>query len=235
MYAVIPPEFHPFVGVVGLAILFLMIVSVIHRYREWQAEKMTRAGRLMAGAAVLEQATQHLGEIGIPQELGDFCREELLVRYRDVAVLFPNMEGLQERIGQAESLRLGQGPWEIPAISSKTQLKTYHQGLSGLLDMLSNCEAKSLQNNDSTKALRNKIRTLRAESMYSFLEKSSLEAAANGEWSRAQDEVLRLISFLKSKAPANEQGKRLYQQSAQLYHYYIHQELPPEQAGAGHA
>ncbi len=232
MFNWIPIEFHPFVGVIGLAILFVMVVSTIHRYREWQAEKMARVGRLMVGATALEHAILRLADIGMPQELGDFCREELLIRYREVEKLFPNMEGVRERIGHAEGLRLGQGPWRVPAISDEAQLQTYTLGLSGMLDMLSKHGAKSLAGVQSVRALREKIRVQRAEVQYLYHAKSSRDAAVNGEWSHAQEEVLHLMGFLKAKAPANERGKMLYQHAAQLYHHYTHQELPTEEETA---
>ncbi len=229
MFNLIPTEFHPFVGVLGLAILFIMVVSTIHRYREWQAEKMARVGRLMAGATALEHAILHLKDIGMSQELGDFCREELLIRYREVEKLFLNMDGIRERIGHAEGLRLGQGPWRVPAIANEAQLRTYTLGLSGLLDMLSEHGVKSQAGAQNVRVLRDKIRVQRAETQYLYHAKSSRDAAVNGEWSHAQEEVLHLMGFLKAKAPANERGKMLYQRAAQLYHHYIHQELPTEE------
>ncbi len=229
MFNLIPTEFHPFVGVLGLAILFIMVVSTIHRYREWQAEKMARVGRLMAGATAVEHAILHLKDIGMPQELGDFCREELLTRYREVETLFPNMDGNRERIGHADGLRLGQGPWRVPAIADKAQLQTYTLGLSGLLGMLSEHGVKFQQGAQHVRALREKIRVQRAVAQYLYYAKSSRDAAINGEWSQAQEEVLHLMDFLRAKAPANERGKMLYQHAAQLYHHYTHQELPTEE------
>ncbi len=228
--ASIPAEFQPFIGVLILAVLFFFTSSMIHRYREIQAQKMQRAQQLISGADEIEHALIRLSGMELPRELGDFCRQELVIRYQEVNKLFPAMEDVQQRLRQAEAMDSGQGPWELPNLETQAQLNSYTLGLSGILDILSNRGAKSLDDVEKVKSLREKIRAIRAQAQYEFHARHSREHAEKGEWGRAQEEILKLMGYLKAKAPANEMGKALYQQAAQLYHHYLHQEVQGEAA-----
>jgi hypothetical protein len=223
------PGLRPFLGVGGLALLFVAVASLVHKYRQVQADKMARSDRLLRGAGRIEQALARLERFGVPRELAESCRDELLARYRQVQELFPALPGLEERIRKIEQ---GLRPdavtrdWTAPELADRAQLDTYTRGLTGLVDFF--CEDGALATPDpgTRKALRERIRILRAEAHRGFRERVILSAAQAGEWRQALDEALLLLNFLRAKAPTSERGKALYQEAFALYQDVEQKRLP---------
>lgn len=223
----LPPEFRPFTGVLALAVLFVAVSSLIHKYRLWQAEKLKKAQQLFSSALRLEKAMVAMEGLPVPQEVGDFCRSELLARYRVVQSMFANFNGIQERIDGAEGRRPGRGgSWEPPRLESEDQINRHTLALTAAVDVLSSQPLYSNFNSSTAKELRERIRTLRAETRFEYYGRSTLKAARSGDWNKAQNDMLRLMSFLRQKAPPNERGKQLFQQATELYRYYNHRQVP---------
>jgi len=231
----LPPEFRPFVGVFILAVLFVAVTSLIHKYRLWQADKVGKAQRILSGAQHVEKALQAMEGLVMPREMGDFCRDELLARYRLVQSMFANFEGIQQRIKETQSRHPGRGGnWETPHLESEAQLDRHTAALTEILDVMSTQALYSSMSPEANRELRERIRLLRAETRVEFCSRKAYAAAEAGAWDKAQNDMLRLMGFLKSKAPANERGKELYQQATDLYRHYNHRELPgQESAGPG--
>jgi hypothetical protein len=222
-------ELRPFLGVAILAALFLAISSVVHKYRQWQAEKMARADRLLRGAGQIEHALSELEAFGVPRELVDVCKAELLARYQAVQQLFPKLEGLAERLRRIE-----QGPraealsrnWTVPELPTRIQLNQYIKGLTALVEFFAHQTPLSELDADNRKSLREHLRTLRAEACFAFLQRELITAAENGDWGRAEKQAAQLMGFLRAKAPPTERGKALYAQASALAHQVHHHEIP---------
>lgn len=234
MFDWLTPEFRPFVGVFILAIVFVAVASLIHKYRLWQAEKLSKAQRLFAGAQHLEKALQAMEGLTLPQEVGDFCRSELLARYRAVQALFRRFDGIQQRIAEAEGRHPGRGGnWEPPRMETEAQVNRHTMALTGVLDAISSAPLYSNLDPATCRELRERIRVLRAETRFEFFGRSTLKAAQAGEWNKAQNDMLRLMGFLRQKAPPNDRGKELFNQATELYRHYNHRQIPGHEAADG--
>ncbi len=230
------PEFRPFVGVFILAVVFVVVTSLIHRYRLWQADKMNKAQRIYAGALRLEKALQAMEGLSMPQEMGDFCRNELLARYRAVQSLFSNFDDIGQRIAEAEGRHPGRGGnWEPPHLDTEAQANRHTIGTTAVVDILSTERLYSNLDPAASRELRERIRILRAETRFGFFSHGTLEAAQAGEWNKAQNDMLRLMGFLRQKAPPNDRGKELFQQATELYRHYNHRQIPGQESGDGGA
>jgi len=225
------PQFQPFVGVLILTVVFVMVASLIHKYRLWQAEKMRKAQRLLSGADRLEGIVQRLGAQALPQELGEFCHDELLARYRAVQGLYPADENVGKRIAAVETSNLGRGVgWDVPPVENEGVLNMHTAAMNGLVDFLTTETLHSSLDPELRRELRERIRVLRAETRFAYCERTSLEFAGNGDWDKAQNQMLRLMAFLREKAPPNERGKALYQKATDYYRHYNHRQMPGEES-----
>lgn len=227
MFDWVSPEFSPFIGVAVLGFLFMAIASLIQKYRNWQAEKMSRANALLRGAVLLEQAQQHLQGKPVPREVNGFCRQELQERYKRVLELFPDYPGLAERIERAEQ---GSGretnSWEPPELEGAGDVGPYVMGLTCVVDYMSSHPPLMDLDAERARMLRERLRILRAETRFGFHNTRVRQAAGEGNWVAAKKEALKLMGFLKEKAPANTQGKTMYHQTLELYRCLEHRELP---------
>jgi hypothetical protein len=221
------PEFRPFGGVIILAVLFVAVTSLINKYRWWQADKLTRVQRLMAGAERLQKALQDLETMVLPPELGDFCRNELLARYRTVQTLMPSYEGVGQLIAETESKHPGRGgSWDPPRLEDERAVNRHTAALTSLVDFLASEPLRGGMQPAANRALRERVRVLRAETRFAYYERATLEAARAGNWVKAQNDVLRLMGFLRQKAPPNEHGKELFNRASDLYRHYNHRQIP---------
>jgi hypothetical protein len=234
MLDLLSPEFRPFVGVFVLTVLFVSVASLIHKYRLWQADRMAKAQRLLSGAQRLEKALQAMNGIVLPQEMGDLCRNELLFRYRGIKVLFPNFDGIEKRIAETEAKQAGRGGgWDAPQLETEAEVKRHTAAMTEFVEFLSTGPFYSDLSPEAGKTMRERLRTLRAETRFEYFEKSTLAAAQAGDWNKAQNDMLRLMGFLRQKAPPNEKGKELFQKATDLYRHYNHRQMPGEEAGEG--
>jgi hypothetical protein len=228
----VSPELRPFIGVGALALLFLAAASLIHRYRAWQAERLVRAQRLLRAADRLERVLMHLQGAPLPRELLEWCKQDLLSRYRQVQELFPKLQELEERIQAAERMRsdAGTAAWEAPQMHSAAELRHYARGLTALVEFLSPGAPGAQASSARARELRERLRTLRADAQAAYHTRTALEMAEAGHWDRAQAEALQLIGLLKAKAPPNERGKALYRSAVALYQDLMYRRLPsPDQ------
>jgi hypothetical protein len=234
-------ELRPFLGVAVLAVLFLAISSLVHKYRLWQAEKMRRADRLLRGAGRIEQALSQLEPFGVPRELVEVCKAELLARYQEVQKLFPKLDGLAERLRRIE-----QGPrtdaltrnWSVPELASPAQLNSYNKGLTALVEFFAHETPQSELDAATRKTLREHLRTLRAEAYFTVLARLVVTSAENGDWTLAQNQAAQLLGFLRAKAPPTERGKGLYADASALAHRVQQHQVPGSDAatpGRAHA
>ena len=233
MLELISPELRPFVGVTGLAGVFLATVSLIHRYRAWQAEKLIRAQRLLRGAEQLERVLMRLQGQSLPRELLDLCRQELLARYRGVQGLFPKIPDLEERIQAAERIRMDHAvaTWTAAEAHNAAELKTYTKGLTTLVEILATEWLTPNLDPSRLRELRERVRTLRAEAQSTFHTRAALEFAQAEDWQQAQSEMVRLLDLLKTKAPPTTRCKALYRSALFLYQHLAHRRLPPTDDG----
>ena len=238
MFDFVSPEFRPFIGVALLAVLFLAVASLIQKYRVWQAEKMRKAQGLVRGAAQLRSALVQLEGLPLPREVAELCREEQLLRYQAVRALFPKYQGLDEQAADAERIgpvTSGEQAWVPPQLDSSARYEVYVKSLSGILAFLSNERCLGGADPTAARALRVKLRTLRAEAQYAHYRRIALEAAQVGDWNQAVKHVLALLSLLKEKAAPNDRCKTLYHMALELYRSLAHHELPSEEEGGAGA
>jgi len=233
----ISPELRPFVGVTGLAVLFLATVSLIYRYRAWQAEKLARAQHLVRSAERMERVLMRLQGQPLPRELLDLCKQELLARYRKVQGLFPQLPDLEGRIQAVERLRTDHAAatWAAAELHHAAELNAYTQGLTALVELLTAEWLTPKLDPPRLRELREQVRTLRAEAQSAFHTRAALEFAAAEDWKQAQAEAVRLLGLLKAKAPPNERGKALYRAALLLYQHLVHRRLPPADGPGGGA
>lgn len=232
MFDFVSPEYRPFIGVGVLTFLFIAVASVIQKYRVWQAEKMAKAQGLMRGANKLRLAVERLNGLPLPRDVAELCKQEQLVRYQGVRLLFPNFDGLDEMLADAErgaAGATGDAAWVPPALEDSGQLGGYSAGLTAVLDFLSTERMMTgAVDAGQSRDIRERLRTLRAEAHYDFYRKTALEAGRLGDWEKAVKDTLKLLAYLKAKAAPNERGKQLYSDALALYRLLSHEELPPE-------
>ena len=138
-------------GVFALAVVFVSVASLIHKYRLWQAEKIGKAQKLLSGAQRLETILAVLEGFALPQDLGDFCRDELLARYRGVQLLFPSSEDVKQRIGDTELKHPGRGgTWDPPQLPDETALNRYTRLGDNLINVDASDGIVTLTGNVST-------------------------------------------------------------------------------------
>jgi hypothetical protein len=222
-------EFRPFIGVAALALVFIFVASMIHKYRLWQAEKMAKAQRFLRGAKHIEGALESIGAIALPRSVTRLFKEERVLRYQEALRLMPQYEDASERLRQLESSHEGEGAdpgWDAPDFNDAQQASGYAAGLSELVAYLTLERSLSELSVADAKTLREQLRTLRAESKAKFHHKVAEAAAEQGDWEKAQQEFMLLITYLKSKAPSNERGKVLYQEALDAYQDVFHKRLP---------
>lgn len=234
MFDLVSPNLRPFLGVIGLTALFLSAASLIHRYRTWQAEKLARAQRLMRGAEQLEHAFAKLQGWPLHRDLLDLCKQELIYRYRTIQELFPKIPDWDARIQAAEQLPMDHATptWEVAEMQNTEELGAYTKGLTALIEFLAQQRLTSNSNPARPRELREQLRTLRAEAQSNFRTQTALEFAEAENWVQAQEEALRLLTFLKAKAPPNERGKTLYRNAFALYQHLLQRQLPDANGAA---
>lgn len=227
-----PVEFDPFLGVLGLTFLFWVTANVIQRYREIQAEKLARLGRLWSGAERIEDALAKLDGLPVPRELTGLFGTELLVRYRALAELVPKMEGLPERLADAQS-RIkagGQDPgWHAPQLNDAAQVYRYMEGLTRMVDILENVSLEERIEPVRARELREKIRVLRAETRWENGRRRILAAGILADWETARKEAVKVIAYLKRRAPRNQRGMALYEEAEALLRLVALRRLPDEE------
>lgn len=210
-------------GVLFLTLLYMGAANLIHRYRLWQAEKMAKVRGLLRGAERVITALDSLAGVPLPRELSNLLAGELVARYRAIQNLFPRYEGIEERISEAQGRIRTSGAdpgWKPPNLTERVQLERYLQGLTGLVGFFQ--EERLVESLDSqpTRELRERLRTLRAETRAEFAKRSASAAAGRGDWEQAQKESQKLLAFLKQKAPRSDRGKELYR-DAMLFHQQL--------------
>jgi hypothetical protein len=242
----ISPEFRPFLGVGALALLFLMVASLVARYRAWQATKLRRCQALLGNAELLNPGRGKGGGPGLPREAREFQRAELGACYREALAMFPGLDNVRERLLALErSANEGGGDWNPPTFRDERALGLYSAAVTGIVDYISRERPRSAIGTEAARELQERLRVLRAQAQAGFYEESAKQAALAGRWDRAVNDVLKLLAFLKSKAPRNEYGLGLYQQALAQYRDLSNRHLPqhwvpqetnpqegPRQAGA---
>jgi hypothetical protein len=231
----IPVELQPFVGVGVLAVVFVFVASLIHKYRLWQAEKMAKARKLLRGVKQIEVALEKIANVALPRSVVRLFKAERLLRYQKVLQLVPQYAEMNERLQQLERSHESEGGdpgWDPPALTEARQVASFTAGLTGLVTYLTEEQVLSEDfDANAAKLMREQLRTLRAEIKARFHSAVATEAAQQGNWEIAKKESLLLLNYLKTKAPPNEQGRALYQQAMDLYRHFSHKKLPSGEPG----
>jgi hypothetical protein len=231
MFDLLSPELRPFIGVTGLALVFLAFASLIQRMQRWQEQKYARSQRLMRGARILEHVRQSQGSFALPRDVSTFCDNELLVRYRMLAAMVPGLEGIEERIRQAERDVRGDGhdsrPDRSPEdIGDLAQLEAYGSALSALLEFFATQRPVTDATGARVGQLRERLRILRAQVYFRLYYRRVLASAREGDWRDARSAAAELVEWQRIKAPPNPDGDEVYRQAVELYRYISCRQLP---------
>ncbi len=225
----IPSQYHLFLGIAGLLILFVIVASAAQKYQAWQVQKEMVLRRMLNAVRQLEDIFEMLQGAALPKQLVILLRKEVLARYVAMRQIHKGIKGIAEDIEMAQrklqsSESMGEAGRQVA--SDRNVLNRYVSGLTSLIEFMQTSGRIAGMNGEDKKRFVNDLADLRAGYLNDFHSREAQGLAEQEMWSDASAHLKELLHFLSSHGPATAYVTEIYKKANAHYKQVVMRQVP---------
>jgi len=225
----ISSQYPLFLGISGLVLLLLFITFAGQKYQVYQYQRQLALRHMLTGIKQVENVLSLLEGCAVPVQLLVLLRKEILARYvtiRQIDKRFDNIGGLislaQQEIQSAQS----RTPLHRLVAADRATLERYIHGLSKLISFLDIEGHIAGMNEAERKEYQNTLVNLRADYIFEYYTKASVELADQELWDDAKRQTRTILQLLQTHGLVTDHVKHLYQQANQHLRQLVNRQAP---------